>query len=136
MAADDDLKHQLGSLVRTALAQFETVRGAVVQRSKVGRIQLDVAMLKRQRKAALVELGAAVAELAATGRISEDDFPTLSGPLSRLESIDERIAGEIERAERVRLGADAAPIDPLHADDPDEISEIDEEMLDRNDPNG
>jgi len=94
----DDLKRQLGTFVRAALAQLDTVREVVVQKSKAGRIHLDVAMLRRQRKEVLAEPGGLVARLAAAGRISEDDFPELGGPLSRLEALDERIEAEEARA--------------------------------------
>jgi multidrug efflux pump subunit AcrA (membrane-fusion protein) len=106
VAKDDDLKSQLGGFVRAALAQLETVREVVVQKSKAGKIQLDVAMLKRQRKDVLAELGGVIARLAANGRISEDDYPELGAPLARLEAIDERIDYEAERARKVGMGVD------------------------------
>jgi len=106
MARDDDFKSQLGGFMRAALAQLDTVREVVVQKSKAGKIQIDVAMMKRQRKDVLAELGALVARLAANGRISEDDFPELGAPLARLESIDERIDSEAARARRVGMGID------------------------------
>jgi hypothetical protein len=114
MARDDDLKRQLGTFVRAALAQLDTVREVVVQKSKAGRIQLDVAMLRRQRKDVLAELGGIVARLAGAGRISEEELPELSGPLSRLEALDERIEEEEERARRVSAGGSADP--PPHED--------------------
>ena len=110
--ASDDLKRQFGTFVRAALAQLDTVREVVVQKSKAGRIQLDVAMLRRQRKDVLAELGATVARLAGAGRLSEEDFPELSGPLSRLEALDEHIEAEEDRARRVGGGADDLDTDP------------------------
>jgi hypothetical protein len=129
----DDFKSQLGGFMRAALAQWGTVREVVVQKSRAGKIQLDVAMLKRQRKDILAELGAVVARLAGNGRLSEDDFPELGGPLARLEAIDERIDSEAARARRVGMGIteqeqehdqeqDVAhdPYDDLAGDDADE----------------
>src|ERR687885_155271 len=49
----DDIKGQLGVIMRAALAQMGTVKDVVVQKSRAGKIQLDVAMLKRQRKEVL-----------------------------------------------------------------------------------
>jgi hypothetical protein len=106
--AKGDLKDQLGSFVKGALAQLETVREVVVQKSRVGKIQLDVAMMRRRRKEILAELGEAVAKLAADGRVSEEDFPELSSSLAQLDAIDEKIAIEEERARRLDASADAA----------------------------
>ncbi len=119
----DDLKRQLGTFVRAALAQLDTVREVVVQKSKAGRIHLDVAMLRRQRKEVLAELGGLVARLAAAGRISEDDFPELGGPLSRLEALDERIEAEEARAHRVGMGAEdpSASTEPPDAPADDDL---------------
>jgi hypothetical protein len=104
MAQGDDLKTQLGGFMRAALAQLDTVKDVVVQKSKAGKIQIDVAMLKRQRREVLAELGGIVARLAGNGRITEEDFPELGAPLARLEALDERIDAEAERARRVGLG--------------------------------
>jgi hypothetical protein len=106
MAQDGDLKRQFGAFMRTAVRGLDSVREVVVQKSREGKIQIDVAMLKRKRREALADLGAAVAELAAAGKITEDDFPTLGGPLSALEAIDERIAVEEDRGRRVAAGGD------------------------------
>lgn len=99
-----DFKDQLGAIFRTTLAQLDSVRDAVVQRGKVGKIQLDLTMLRRRRKAALAELGEAVAKLAAAGRIDEEKYPELSRGLARLEEIDERIEEAEERAREVSAG--------------------------------
>ena len=106
MAQDGDLKRQFGAFMRTAVRGIDSVREVVVKKSREGKIQIDVAMLKRKRREALADLGAAVAELAAAGKITEDDFPTLGGPLSALEALDERIAVEEDRARRVAAGGD------------------------------
>lgn len=102
--AKGDLKSQLGTFMRGALAQLDSVREVVVQKSKAGRIQIDVAMMKRRRKDILAEIGAQVARLAANGRISEEDFPELGPALAQLDAVDERIAVEEDRARRVAGG--------------------------------
>jgi multidrug efflux pump subunit AcrA (membrane-fusion protein) len=129
MARDDDLKSQLGGFVRAALAQLETVREVVEQKSKAAKIQLDVAMLKRQRREILAELGSVVARLAANGRLSEDEYPELGAPLARLEALDERIDAEAARARRVSGGF---PEDEVAAAD----DEDDEEDLDTEEESG
>ena len=125
MARDDDFKAQLGGFMRAALAQLETVREVVVQKSRAGKIQLDVAMLKRQRRDILAELGAVIARLATNGRLSEDDFPELGGPLARLEAIDERIDTEAAHARRVSMGVSESDEDrdPFDAPEPDDHDE-------------
>src|SRR5262245_26732317 len=102
--AKGDFRDQLGSLVKGALAQLDSVREVVVQKSRAGRIQIDVAMMKRKRRDVLAELGRVVVDLAAKGRISEDDFPELGPALAQLEAIEEKIAAEEERARRVGGG--------------------------------
>jgi hypothetical protein len=134
---DDDFKSQLGGFMRAALAQLDTVREVAVQKSKQARIQLDVAMLKRQRKDVLAELGEAVARLAARGRLTEEDYPELSAPLARLEALDERIEDETARARKV---GDAGPSSSSShgrrsdGDDSDDEEYMrDKEELDRDD---
>ncbi len=125
MSKDGDLKKQLGAFMRTAVQGLDSVREVVVQKTKAGRIQLDVAMLRRKRRDALAELGAAVADLAAAGKITEDAFPQLSGPLSALEALDERIAVEEDRARRVG-GDDAGPADDGASDDNEDVLDTEE----------
>ncbi len=111
----------LGSFFKSAMQQLDSVREAVVQRSKAGRIQLDLTLLKRKRKDALAELGEAVARMAANGVIDEEEFPQLSGPLSRLEAVDEQIAAAERRARNASLGVeDDRGDEPIEEyDDPD-----------------
>jgi cobalamin biosynthesis protein CobT len=116
MAKEGDLRRQLGAFVRSALHQLDTVREVVVQKSKEGRIQLELGRLRRRRKDALAELGAVIADLAAAGRISEDTFPEISAALSQLEALDERIGAEEARAR----GED---VDPGHEEYYDEDEE-------------
>ena len=61
MAQDGDLKRQFGAFMRTAVRGIDSVREVVVKKSREGKIQIDVAMLKRKRREALADLGAAVA---------------------------------------------------------------------------
>jgi hypothetical protein len=140
MANDGDLRRQLGALMRSALQQLDAVREVVVQRTKVGRIQLDVAMLRRKRRDALAELGEVVARLAAAGRLGEDEHPELGGPLSALEAIDEHIAAEEERARRVAEGhagdGHAPARDGDHDEDADDEARGPKDILDRDTPTG
>jgi hypothetical protein len=99
--AKGDLKDQLGSFVRGALAQLDTVREVVVQKGKQGRIQIDVALLRRKRRDVLAELGAVVAQLAAEEKITEEVFPEIGRPLAQLQDLDDRIAAEEERARQM-----------------------------------
>jgi hypothetical protein len=116
----------LGSFFKSAMQQLDTVREVVVQKSKAGRIQLDLTLLKRKRKDALAELGEAVARLAANGVIDEEEYPQLSGPLSRLEAVDEQIASAERRSRNASLGIDDRYAQ--HADDAED--ELDEEYDD------
>ncbi len=89
-----DLGSAFGSLLRSTLQQLDTVREVVVQKTKEGRAQLDLTLLKRKRKDALAKIGEAVVRLARDGRITEDDYPEIGEGLAALEAIDEKIAAE------------------------------------------
>jgi cobalamin biosynthesis protein CobT len=99
-----DLKSQLGSFFRSTLQQLDTVREVVTQKSKAGRLQIDLALLRRKRKAALADLGEVVAKLCAEGRLDEDEFPELGSPLARVESLDEQIDSAERKARRAAFG--------------------------------
>jgi hypothetical protein len=108
-----DLKNQLGSLVRATVQQLETVRDAVAKKGREGRVQLELTLLRRRRRAALADLGDAVAHLIARGQLAEDAHPELSQPIARLEAIDEQIAREERRMreDAVRSSGDWSPVD-------------------------
>jgi hypothetical protein len=136
---EDDLKRQLGGFMRAALAQLDTVREVAVQTSRAAKLQIDVAMLRRQRKELLCELGEALARLAANGRLAEDQFPELSGPLGRLAALDERIETEAERARQAgspwpgRAPRQDHPNDPGETETEEEEFARAQEELDRED---
>jgi len=142
--AKGDIKSQLGSFVRGALAQLDSVREVVVQKAEAGRIQIDVAMLKRRRREVLVELGSIVAKLAAEEKITEEVFPEIGPALAQLAEMDDRIAVEEDRARRVSSGApgddkgyaghevDTSPVDGDEPGDGDDVGAAgdDDEDLD------
>lgn len=115
-----DLKSQIGSFLRSTLQQLDNVREVVVQKTKASRMQLDVTLLKRKRKDALAKIGEVVARLADAGRIDEEDFPELSGPLAELDALDERIAREERRARAAMAGAPIAETDAADAEPSDD----------------
>jgi hypothetical protein len=125
--AKGDLKDQLGTFVKGALAQLDSVREVVVQKSRAGRIQIDVAVLKRRRRDVFAEIGRVVAELAARGRVTEDDYPELGPALSQLEALEEKIADEETRARQVASGASGSGADPgaEGADSDDDVDDDD-----------
>ena len=109
--APPDLKSQLGSFLKTTLQQLDTVREVVVQKSRAGKIQFDITMLRRKRKAALARLGEVVVQLAGDGRLDEGEFPELSSALAEVDALDERIAGEERRARATAAGLPAEEVD-------------------------
>ncbi len=58
----DELRRQLGTLWRTALVGFDTVREVVVRSSQSGRLRFDIAVLHNQRSQLLHHLGELVAQ--------------------------------------------------------------------------
>jgi hypothetical protein len=109
----------LGTILRAGMRGLDNVREVVVETGKQGKIQLDLTLLRRRRREVLAELGATTARLAADGRLDEETFPELGGPLSRLEAIDEEIAGAEHKARRDGGGA------PAPRDDGDDDEEYD-----------
>jgi hypothetical protein len=103
-AFKSQLGSQLGSILTRTWQQLEGVREVVVQKTKEGRLQIDLTLLRRKRQAALASLGEVVARLARSGRIDEDDFPELSGPLASVQDVEERIEREETRARRAAAG--------------------------------
>ncbi len=123
-----DWRNPLGSLFRTTVQQLDAVREVVDQKVREGKMQLDLTLLKRKRRDALARLGEAVADLAARGHISEEDFPELSSPLSEIEALDERIALEERRAR----GAAAPDEEPgweraAHYDEAEDLDDLEDE---------
>ena len=113
MAKGDDLKSPARRLRarRARAARARCARSWCRSRS-AGKIQLDVAMLKRQRKDVLAELGAVVARLAANGTPLRGRLSRARRSPGRLEAIDERIDAEAERARRVEHGRRRRPPTP------------------------
>src|SRR5690242_12168620 len=87
-----DLRSAFGGFLRSTLQQLDTVREVVVQKTKEGRAQLDLQLLKRKRRDALAKLGETVIRLARHGRLTDDDFPEFGDGLAEVEAIDEKIA--------------------------------------------
>jgi hypothetical protein len=126
--AKGDLRDQLGSFLKGALSQLDSVREVVVQKANAGRIHLDVAMMRRRRREVLADLGEVVAKLAVEGKLSEDDFPEIGPALAQLEALDEKIAAEEDHARRVgggteEAGASGPPHEEYYDEEEDEVHE-------------
>jgi hypothetical protein len=129
--AKGDLRDQLGTFLKGALSQLDSVREVVVQKASAGRIQLDVAMMRRRRREVLADLGEVVARLAVEGKLREDDFPEIGSALAQLEALDEKIAAEEDRARRVGGGTEQATASgPPHEEFYDEEEEEEHEAAD------
>jgi hypothetical protein len=126
------LGSQLGSILTRTWQQLEGVREVVAQKTKVGRLQLDLTLMRRRRKDALASLGEVVARLARSGRIDEEDFPELSAPLANLSEIEDKIEREEQRARNVAagMGDDMYPAD-YEEGDREEYDEDDDSSEER-----
>ena len=120
MAKRGDL---LGTILRAGLRGLDGVREVVVETGKQGKIQLDLSLLRRRRREMLADLGAVVERLAQNGRIDEETFPELGGPLSRLEALDEEIAAAGRKANGG--GAPDEPNEPNEGEEEDDTEEYD-----------
>jgi hypothetical protein len=127
-AFKSQLGSQLGSILTRTWQQLEGVREVVAQKTKAGRLQLDLTLLRRKRKDALASIGEVVARLARSGRLDEDDFPELSGPLANLQDVEDKIEREEHRARNVASGLGDEGYGP---DDDGDREEYDEDDDDR-----
>jgi hypothetical protein len=90
--ATKDLKGQLGAFLKLGLDGVNKVGEVVVEKSKQGKQQFDLTMLRRKRREALADLGEVALKLCEAGKLDEGQFPEISGPLATIEALDERIA--------------------------------------------
>jgi len=121
------LGSQLGSILSRTWQQLDGVREVVEKRVSQGRVQLDLALLRRKRKDVLAALGAETLRLARAGRLDEEDFPELMDALGDVEEIEEKIAREESRS------GDEGDDDYArggHDDDDDGREEYDEDEAD------
>jgi hypothetical protein len=128
-AFKSQLGSQLGSILSRTWQQLEGVREVVAQKTKAGRLQIDLTLLRRKRKDALASIGEVVARLARSGRLDEDDFPELSGPLANLQDVEDKIEREEHRARNVASGL--GDEDYVPDDDDGDREEYDEDDDDR-----
>jgi hypothetical protein len=101
-----DLTSQLGSFLRSTWKQLDPVKDFVVQKSGEAKRELDLALVRRKRKQAMVELGEAVMKLVESGKIDEEEFPELSSALATISAIDEQLGGAPEPAGSARARED------------------------------
>jgi hypothetical protein len=123
-AFKSQLGSQLGSILTRTWQQLEGVREVVAQKTKAGRLQIDLTLLRRKRKDALATVGEVVARLARSGRLDEDEFPELSSPLAGLQDIEDKIEREEHRARNVAAGLED---DDYAAEDEGDREEYDED---------
>ena len=100
---DDELRVSLGTLWRTAVSGWGTVREVVYRSAQSGRLRFDIAMLQRQRATLLEELGGAVRELIARHEL---ELPgSLRDLIDQLDDIEGRLRRGIVRSSDNAFGA-------------------------------
>lgn len=83
---------RFGGLLETAIAQLGAVREVVVEKGKAGKLQLDLALINRRRKAALATLGERVLALVDAGVLEVDEHAELTETLDAVRALDDELA--------------------------------------------
>nr|PZM90670.1 MAG: hypothetical protein DIU72_12155 [Pseudomonadota bacterium] len=91
--AEDEIKRQVGSIVSRAKEALSEVREAVVRTSQIGKLKIDVALLRREQEKAFARLGAKVFEMVEDGELS------LPEPLDPLVQAVRHLARQIAEEE-------------------------------------
>ena len=99
----DEWKRQLGTLWRVSSSGLDTLRDVVVRSSQEGRLRVDLAVYRRERRDLLEEVGRTVVQLAEAGRLELPE--SLSLTLVRLRQVDEGIATDSARVSDTAFGA-------------------------------
>jgi hypothetical protein len=95
----DDLKRELSSLWAQTQKSLGGLKDVVVRGGQAGKARLDAELLKRQRTAALAQLGEAVLHLADDGEI---DLPDDTAELvERIHALHKQIEAEEREAAKL-----------------------------------
>jgi hypothetical protein len=97
-----DLKGEFESLWRSTVDQFDEITDVLVKTSQAGKAKLDATLLRRERDAVLVKLGAAVKAAPDRERLPE----AWQALIHEACALDARIDEEEKRFGRVFSGTD------------------------------
>lgn len=122
---DDELRRQIGTLWRTAMVGFDTVREVVVRSTQAGRLRVDIALLQRERAQLLETLGEMVVGLIDDGTLG-DPPESVRQAYDRIKDVESRLKNDAARAHDNAFGAPrgfepeaASDYGPDHTDDRD-----------------
>jgi hypothetical protein len=91
-----ELRRQIGAVWRLAGSGLATLREVVVRSSQSGRLRVDLALLFRERREILADLGARVRELVDRGELALPEQLQLL--LDQVKDVEARIASGAGRA--------------------------------------
>jgi hypothetical protein len=99
----EDLRRQLGTVWKMASVGLDTLREVVVRSSQAGRLRVDLALLQREKRDLLCDLGQAALRLADEGKLA---LPAELAPLARrVRDLEERMKVDAERVHDNAFGA-------------------------------
>lgn len=101
---DDELLRHLGTLWRTAVVGFSTLREVAVRSTQTGRLRVDIALLQRERSQILETLGEMVVALIDDGSF-EDAPESVRQAVERIKDVEARIKNDTIRAHDNAFGA-------------------------------
>ncbi len=118
--ADKKFSGELSSLFRTAVSALEEVSEQVIKGGVAGKKTLDVQLIKRQRRAALADLGEALFAEHERGAMLPPVADDLLKEVKRLDDELKAAQGEVDRAWDGDKKTNARSSTTSHDDDDDD----------------
>ena len=101
---DDELLRHIGTLWKTAMGGFDTLREVAVRSTQSGRLRVDIALLQRERSQLLESLGEMIVSMIDDG--SFEDVPeSVKQTYEHIKDVDSRIQSDDAKAHDNAFGA-------------------------------
>lgn len=101
----NDLRRQLDTVLRMASTGLDTLKEVVVRSSQEGRLRVDLALLAREKRELLEQLGAETLRLLDAGQVIEGGNADLDWLRDRIHDVESRMRASASRAHDNAYGA-------------------------------
>jgi len=102
----NDLRRQLDTVLRMASTGLDTLKEVVVRSSQEGRLRVDLALLQREKRELLAQLGGEVVRLLDAGEVIEaGGNADLDWLRDRIHDVESRMRASASRAHDNAFGA-------------------------------